>query len=459
MKKTRWAGAAALAAVALALTGCTGGQGTPGTDATASGGGAKKITVVYSDANSAALVAWFEHVTDAFEAANPGVTVDLQAIKGPVSDYYTKLALMNSNPSTAPDVIYEDSFQLKSDAEAGYLLPLDDQLAGWDGWSQYADGVKQAGVGTDGKTYGISVGTDTRLLWYNTQLFQQAGLPVPWQPKTWQDIVDAATTIKQKLPDVTPLNVYAGAANGEGSTMQGFLLFDYGVENGGLTDASGKWRDGSGAFTDSLQFVHDVYAQDLAYGPEVTSSSNYSAQVRTVDLPAGKLAIDLDGSYVPQNWGETAAKPWPEWKDVMGVAAMPTQLGQAPGKVSMSGGWTLALGAHTKDEATAFDFLSFALNQENSTKLAIDYSLVPVRADVATDPGYLASNPHAEFFASLVEDTFFRPATSQYAQVSNQIQKATEAVITGQQSVTDAVAAFDAALPGIVGADNVVSGD
>jgi multiple sugar transport system substrate-binding protein len=452
MKKTRRIGAAALlAAAAVALTACSsGGSG--------SGGDAKTIKVVYSDADSAALVSWFKDVTKQYETANPDIKVELQAIKGPVNDYYTKLALMNSNPSTAPDVIYEDSFQLKSDAEAGYLLPLDKDLSGWDDWSQYSDAVKQAGEGTDGKIYGVSVGTDARLLWYNKQIFQQAGLPVPWQPKTWQDVIDAATAVKQKVPGVTPLNVYAGTANGEGTTMQGFLMLDYGVKGGGLTDASGKWRDGTGAFTDSLQFVHDVYSQGLAYGPEVTSSSNYSTQVRNVDLPAGKLAIDLDGSYVPQNWGPAAAKPWADWTTVMGVAAMPTQDGQAPGQITMSGGWTLALGAKTKNEKAAFDYLSLALDKENSTKLAVDYSLVPARSDVASDPSYTASNPDAEFFASLVKNTNFRPATSTYAQVSAQIQTATESVITGQQSVKQAVQAFDSALPGLVGADHIVKG-
>ena len=32
---------------------------------------------------------------------------------------------MNRSASTAPDVLYEDTFLIKSDAEAGYLAPLD----------------------------------------------------------------------------------------------------------------------------------------------------------------------------------------------------------------------------------------------------------------------------------------------------------------------------------------------
>jgi len=60
-----------------------------------------------------------------YEAANTGVTVKLVPIAASENDYYTRLALMNRSASTAPDVLYEDTFLIKSDAEAGYLAPLD----------------------------------------------------------------------------------------------------------------------------------------------------------------------------------------------------------------------------------------------------------------------------------------------------------------------------------------------
>jgi len=60
-------------------------------------------------------------------------------------------------------------------------------------------------------------------------------------------------------------------------------------------------------------------------------------------LPKGQLAIDLDGSWVSHNWFPGNASPWPQWNTVLGTAAMPTQTGQAPGRVSMSGGWTWAI--------------------------------------------------------------------------------------------------------------------
>src|SRR5690606_40333499 len=102
------------------------------------------------------------------------------------------LALMNRSPSTAPDVMYEDTYMIKSDVEAGYLAPLDDYLAEWDDWGQFVDSAKEAGAGDDGKIYGVPMGTDTRGLWFNKAVLADAGLPEDWAPKSWDELLDAA---------------------------------------------------------------------------------------------------------------------------------------------------------------------------------------------------------------------------------------------------------------------------
>ena len=45
-----------------------------------------------------------------FQAKYPGWTVNLDPIVAPENPYYTKLDLESSSASTAPDVLYEDTF-------------------------------------------------------------------------------------------------------------------------------------------------------------------------------------------------------------------------------------------------------------------------------------------------------------------------------------------------------------
>lgn len=75
--------------------------------------------------------------------------------------------------STAPDVVAEDSFMLNSDANAGYLLPLDDYVRDWDQWQYYTENLKSGSIGEDGKLYAIPGTSDSRGLWYNKNVFKK----------------------------------------------------------------------------------------------------------------------------------------------------------------------------------------------------------------------------------------------------------------------------------------------
>jgi len=436
------------AALALSLGACGSGGG---------GSDDSTIKVAYQKfGNFTQADELFKDVKADFEEANPGTTVELVPIEAQQNDYFTKLALMNRSPSTAPDVMYEDTYMIKSDVEAGYLAPLDDYLAEWDEWDQFVDSAKEAGAGDDGKTYGVSMGTDTRGLWFNKDELAKAGLPEDWAPKSWDDLLEAARTIKESDPDVVPFNMYSGKPQGEAAVMQGFEMLLYGT--GDTLYEDGKWVLGSQGFVDALGFVQTVFTEGLAPTPQQALDTNIGNTVQGEWLPDGKVGIALDGSWVAGNWLESGVAPWPEWSEKMGTAPMPTQDGADPGAVSMSGGWTLAMGSGSKNPDAAFEFISMALNRENSLWFDVANSQIAVRTDVAEDPEYTKTNPTTEFFTDLVDVTNFRPATSDYPKVSNEIMVAMEAVMTGQQTPEEAAAAYDEAVAGIVGDENTVQG-
>ncbi|NGO47351.1 extracellular solute-binding protein [Streptomyces ureilyticus] len=385
-----------------------------------------------------------------FEKANPGKKVKLVPIKAPDSEYYTKLQQMLRSPKTAPDLVYEDTFLINSDITSGYLKPLDPYLEKWKGWDQFIDTAKAAAKAEDGKTYGVPDGTDTRGLWFDKGIFKKAGLPENWQPKTWDDVLEAARTIKQKVPGVIPLNVYTGKPAGEASAMQGFEMLLYGTGNSASEDedplydtASKKWITGSQAFKDALTFVETVYKEKL--GPDVSDAldPNIATRVRGEFLPEGKLGINLDGSWLPQDWLEGSGHEWPEWSEKLGLAAMPTQNGQAPGKVSMSGGWTWSIPSKAANPDLAFKFIETMQTKANAQKWYIANSGIAVRKDVAEDPEYVKAQPGIKFFTDLVSSTHYRPAYPAYPKVSTAIQEAMEGVTTGDSSVEEAASGYD----------------
>lgn len=427
-------------AAAGTLTACGGGSGSdPDT---------VKVSYKQSTDNSIKVMdTYLADIKKQFEKANPGKKVEFVPIKAPDSEYYTKLQQMLRSPKTAPDLVYEDTFLINSDITSGYLKPLDPYLAKWQDWNQVIETAQAAAKGEDGKTYGVPDGTDTRGLWFSKDVFKKAGLPADWQPKTWNDVLEAARTVKEKVPGVIPLNVYTGKPVGEAATMQTFEMLLYGTNDGTadpLYDKSAKkWVAGSKGFKDSLSFVETVYKEKL--GPEVSDAldPNVMTRVRGEWLPKGKLAIALDGSWLPQDWLPGSGHEWPEWSEELGLAAMPTQNGQAPGKVSMSGGWTWSVPAKAGNPDLAFEFIKTMQTKANAQKWYIANSGIAVRKDVADDPSYTDAQPGIKFFTDLVASTHYRPAFPAYPKVSTAVQEAMEGVTTGDMSVDDAAKGYD----------------
>ena len=436
------------ALAATALTACSPGSGSsPDT---------VKVSYKQSTDNSVKVMdTYLAGIKKQFESKYPGKKVEFVPIKAPDSEYYTKLQQMLRSPRTAPDLVYEDTFLINSDITSGYLKPLDPYLAKWPDWSRFIGTAKAAAKGQDGKTYGVPDGTDTRGLWFDKRVFAKAGLPADWQPKTWDEVLAAARTIKRKVPGVTPINVYTGKPAGEAATMQGFEMLLYGTGDGRtdpLYDAgSKKWIAGSQGFKDALGFVETVYREKL--GPDVSDAldPNFATAVRGELLPEGKLGIDLDGSWLPQDWLPGSGHEWPDWSKRLGLAAMPTQDGQAPGRVSMSGGWTWAIPAKAGNPGLAFDFIRTMQTKDNARKWYIANSGIAVREDVADDPAYATAQPGIAFFTELVASTHYRPAFPAYPKVSTAVQEAMEGVTTGDRSVEQAAGDYDATLKDVTG--------
>lgn len=435
----------------LALVGCSSGGEDPAGD--------KIIKVAYMKSDGfTALDALFTRIKPQFEKDHPGVKIELQPIEAGDADYSTKLNLMHGSAETSPDVFYEDTFMVRSDIDADYLLKLDDYLAKWDDWKLFNEGAKAAGKGDDGGIYAVPLGTDTRGIYYSKSVFEKAGISTPWKPKDWNEILTTARTIKKALPDVIPFNLTAGKPAGEGSVMQGFGMLVYGTDDPLYDEAKGSWVAGSQGFIDSLAFIKTLYGEGLAPSPDVALDANMWQTLYGKWFPEGTIGANVDGSWGPSFWKDGGPYEWKGYGDDVLVAPFPTQNGQQPGAVSLSGGWTLALSAKSKHPQEAFDFLALALNKENQLAYNIENSQIAVRTDVASEPSYLEANPFVEFFSDAVSWTHFRPATADYPAISAEIQAATEAVMTGQKSPEEAAASYDEALKRIVGADKVTGG-
>ena len=375
-------------------------------------------------------------------------------------EYKAKIAL-DFNTDVGGDVVEIDGIWLGEFAEGGQVKPLDDlvgkdKVDAWDGWPQIPDAVQKLDE-FDGKRYGIPVGTDGRVIFFNKKLFQQVGLPADWQPKSWDDITAAAVSLKQ-LPGVTPIQLNAGTAMTEATAMQGVLPLLVGAGTEIYQD--GKWQGATKEMKEVLNLYQQVYRGNL--GDPVLAQEAKGRDKSFEEFAQNKIGILFESDYF--------------WRSVVdptvGVAKMAdrdTAVGWAkipamnPGAgvggqdyVSMSGGSVRVINPKTKYPQQAWELLQF-MNSAKATKARLgDTAQITQRQDVNED--VLKNDPMLGFIAEeVLPITRYRPGLADYPKVSTALQQATADIIAGK-SADEAAAAYQDALIKAVGEDKVAKG-
>ncbi|GAA3623043.1 sugar ABC transporter substrate-binding protein [Microbacterium awajiense] len=179
---------APVAVAGLALAGCSAGTSEP------ESGSTEPVTITYTNFISAGgNEENLQTIVDAFEAENENVTVDVVTL--PYADYFTALQtdLAAGTISDVIDTNYDFFPQL---AAAGALAPIEpaDPAA-------YRDSLVEA-YSVDGVTYALPSSFSAVVLYYNADLFDQAGLDYPTADWTWADEQAAAEAITALGDDV-----------------------------------------------------------------------------------------------------------------------------------------------------------------------------------------------------------------------------------------------------------------
>jgi multiple sugar transport system substrate-binding protein len=458
---------AAVLAATLVLSGCLGKQQDSNADRNAQ---AKDVSLTIT-ANSvaggknAANAQWItDYVIPKFveqqKAKGVNATVKFDGIGSDDKDYKTKISL-DFNTGGGGDVVEIDGIWLGEFAQGGQVKSLDDvvgkgKVDSWDGWAQVPDAVEALGK-FDGKRYGIPVGTDGRVLFFNKKLFAQAGLPADWQPKSWDDIVAAAQLLKA-LPGVTPIQLNAGTVMTEATSMQGVLPLLVGT--GKTIYDNGKWLGSSPNIKDVLGLYQRVYGGAL--GDPLMQQEAKGRDRSFAQFADNKIGILMESDYFWRSVVEPnkGVAKMADRNTAVGWALVPAKTAGAgvggQDFVSMSGGSIRIVNPNSKFPQQAWELLQF-MNSFDATKARLaGTAQITQRDDVNKE--VLSGDPMLSFIATKVLPiTRFRPGLADYTKVSAALQQATADVISGK-SPADAAAAYQDALVKAVGADKVAGG-
>jgi multiple sugar transport system substrate-binding protein len=363
-------------------------------------------------------------VVRSFEAAHPGVRVDL--VEGPNStdlreDLYTS-ALLAGDASF--DLVWMDVTWTPQFAAAGWLVTLDDALPPEVAADLLPEDLAAGRLG--GRLYRIPVRTDVGLLYYRRDLLEAAHLS---PPQTFEDLLRIARRLQS--PPALWGFVWQGAQY-EGLVCDYLeVLHGYGgfwIETTGLE--LGLDRAPAQTALDFLRTCRD--GPGAISPPGVTTYKEEESRRLFQD---GRAVFLRSWPYV---W-RLAQAPGSLIAGKIGVLPMV----HAPGQrgAGTLGGWGIGISRFTRHTALAKAFLVHAVSLDSQRALCRDTGYAPARVASYRDPVLLSADPFLETLFSLHRDAVLRPAVARYAQASDILQRRLSAALSGLESPSAALSA------------------
>jgi multiple sugar transport system substrate-binding protein len=387
------------AALLVTAAACSGSSSSSGSASSASGPGAS-VTVLYSNNyvfNSDSLATkWWNGIAAQWKAKYPHTKLILQGTGGTDTDLMNKAAILFRSPSTTPDVIQLPTTYVAQFAGSDYLAPLNsfvDSSQASSFWPTMPAGVQNMSK-IDGTVYAVNAGNNNTGLLYNKAMLTKAGVKLPWNPTSWQQILQVAAKVKAANPSVWPLWVAAGVAAGPTNVLQGSGNLIFGSSNTTMYDTkTKKWVVNSSGIRATLQFYQQMFKQGLGAPTSQLFRDDAVGQPPLL-MKQGKLAIAIGSNWYPTVWASAqSAAPWAAAKTEVGSAPFPTETGQGPGAASTLGGWAYAVSKSSKNVQGAEDFIALASSPANQLTTAVWSGFVPPSTPVGEKPLFINFAP------------------------------------------------------------------
>jgi len=360
-------------------------------------------------------------LVDEFESQNPDIRLDV--VRGPnaadsVEDLYTASFLLGDSPY---DLVYSDIVWIPKFAAAGWLMNLSDRVSESD-LNQFLDADVEAGQ-IQGGFYRMPFRSDVGMLYYRTDLLNEAGLQ---PPETFDDLIQASETMQEQ--DLVDWGYVWQGLQYEGLSA-GFTEI--------LAGHGGFWIDPETSEVgldqpeaiEAVEFLKTVIESDVS-PPGVT---NYLEEDTLRVFRNGNAAFLRNWPYV---WPEVNK----ESSQISGNVALKPMV-HSPGESSAAcqGGWGFGIAKDTPHPEEAWKVVEFFTSEEAQQQFVLEYGYVPSRRSLFTDPEILAKYDHYDALLEVAETAVLRPPIGQYAQASDILQRYLSSAISGQLSAEQAM--------------------
>lgn len=393
--------AALLMAAAMSFTGCSSAApssgSTPASEASGNPPAANVNLTMVEAITSPARTAILRELCDKFEAANPGVTIEL--VSPPMENADQKLSQMLMAKQKI-DVIEVRDQTFTQFSNNGWIAPLNSYLKDWEGMSTLSETAQFYMNAYSEDTYFVPYGFFQKALFYRADWFKEAGLEAP---KTWQELVD--TAVKFTDPSKNRYGYSFRGAQGVTGYLDMVVWGNLGMEKLASPIAGYLLGDGSKAMwsdpaaKEAIELYKRLYAEGspkdaIAWGfPEMVQGFIGGTTAMLIQDPE---VIAMCTSDMEE--GTWAVAPLPTGSS--GQALIPTGFA----------GWGIT--SYTEHADLAAELVKFISNEENNTYFCEKHSLIPIHTTAADQSPIFKDGPWSGYMKMATQPDVYKAVNS-----------------------------------------------
>ncbi len=371
MRRTSAITLAGVTALALTVSACgreDAGSGAAETGKAVSSGAAKgTITMWAMGAEGENLPA----LTKEFEAANPGVKVQVTAIPWDAAhDKFTTAITANKTPDVA----------MVGTTWMGEFAGMDalDPTPGEVDKSAFFDGAQKT-TEVNGTSFGVPWYVETRLVYYRTDLAKKAGITTP--PTDWDGLKTMAKAMQDKAGAKYGIGLQAGGTGSWQSVMP--FAWSAGAD---LT------KDGGKAYNfDSPEVLKAAEYYQSFFTDGISDKAAPATPTTEPDFASGKVPMFISGPWMMS--AVEKAGGGEKFKDKYDVFQIPADKTSS----SFVGGSNLAVFKNTKNRDSAWKFVQWLSDPKTQVEWYKSSTDLPSVKSAWQDPALTADEKLAVF--------------------------------------------------------------
>ncbi len=340
----------------------------------------RQVVRVYMLLISTRQVEFYRWAEEAFEAARPDVDIVIEQFPGSsLKDFEIKLRLRFSS-GKEPDVFVASEVVTGEYARLGLLSPAPAEIERMVQENALNDMLRQAPYYAD-TCYGIAGDAAWQALFYNRDMFREAGLDPDRPPETWNELLEYADRLTVRDTDgrVLRAGLSLRKTGYKPGTAEKWFTF--------LSSAGGRPFDDEGT---RATLNTEAGREAVAFYETVLFDKNIDAVDHDGDQQGfgqGRVAMFLREMHVIR-WLE---ENYPAVD--FGVAPVPAR----ERSVSFGASYVWSVSRDSPHQDAAWEWVKFLMDDEAYTRYMDIGGILPVMKSVASQPKF-SEDPHVSVF-------------------------------------------------------------